>query len=164
MTAPPWLDKALDFFLILSDWQKLGLAFLLGTFSVATWSDLKRLTAQREFLEIWLVLVSGVLGIEDLVPAAFSPDGKLLALPRCQVVVPGTGKAAGSLRASSEQKGVTLAEVATGKEGLYLDTGVTRTLAFSADGRMLATADDNLVRVWDLVTGNTWCPPLRSIC
>src|SRR5262249_45212374 len=61
MTVPPWLDKALDFSLSLSYWQTLGLAFLLGTFSVATWSDLKRLTAQREFLEIWLVFVSGVL-------------------------------------------------------------------------------------------------------
>src|SRR5262249_43046337 len=61
MTVPPWLHKALDFSLSLSYWQTLGLAFLLGTFSVATWSDLKRMTAQREFVEIWLVFVFSVL-------------------------------------------------------------------------------------------------------
>jgi hypothetical protein len=64
MTVPHWLHQALDFSLSLSYWQTLGLAFLLGTFSVATWSDLKRLTAQREFLEIWLVFVCGMLVYE----------------------------------------------------------------------------------------------------
>jgi hypothetical protein len=64
MTLPPWLAKALDFSLVLSYWQTLGLAFLLGTFSVATLSDLKRLTAQREFVEIWLVFVFGVLAYD----------------------------------------------------------------------------------------------------
>jgi len=61
MTVPPWLHNALDFSLTLSYWQTLGLAFLLGSFSVATWSDLKRLSAQREFLEIWLVFMCGML-------------------------------------------------------------------------------------------------------
>src|SRR5262249_27686362 len=37
--------------------QGFGLAFLLGSFAVATLSDLKRLSAQREFLEIWLTFL-----------------------------------------------------------------------------------------------------------
>ena len=34
--------------------QIYGLFFLLGTFTVAALSDLKRLSAQREFFEVWL--------------------------------------------------------------------------------------------------------------
>jgi hypothetical protein len=45
----------------LSYWQQLGLAFLLGSFAVATWSDLKYLAAQREFLEVWLIFLLAVL-------------------------------------------------------------------------------------------------------
>lgn len=37
--------------------QIYGLFFLLGTFTVAALSDLKRLSAQREFFEVWLVFV-----------------------------------------------------------------------------------------------------------
>jgi hypothetical protein len=44
----------------LSYWQQLGLAFLLGSFAVATLSDLRRLSAQREFLEVWLVFLLAV--------------------------------------------------------------------------------------------------------
>jgi hypothetical protein len=35
---------------------------LLGSFTVATWSDLKRLSAQREFVEIWLLFTLAMLG------------------------------------------------------------------------------------------------------
>jgi hypothetical protein len=42
--------------------QQFGLAFLLGSFTVATWSDLKRLCAQREFVEIWLLFALAMLG------------------------------------------------------------------------------------------------------
>jgi hypothetical protein len=31
---------------------------------VATWSDLKRLSAQREFVEIWLLFVLAILGLD----------------------------------------------------------------------------------------------------
>ena len=37
--------------------QIYGLFFLLGTFKVAALSDLKRLSAQREFFEVWLGFV-----------------------------------------------------------------------------------------------------------
>jgi hypothetical protein len=43
-----------------SHWQQLGLAFLLGSFAVATLSDLRRLSAQREFLEVWVIFVAVV--------------------------------------------------------------------------------------------------------
>ena len=44
--------------------QQFGLAFLLGSFAVATWSDLKHLSAQREFMEIWLLFVLAMLALD----------------------------------------------------------------------------------------------------
>jgi hypothetical protein len=59
-----WLEKTFAFSLVLAPWQQLGLAFLLGSFTVATLSDIKRLTAQREFLEVWVIFLLGVLAFE----------------------------------------------------------------------------------------------------
>jgi len=59
-----WLEKIFAFSLDLAWWQQLGLAFLLGSFTVATLSDIKRLTAQREFLEVWLLFILGVFAFE----------------------------------------------------------------------------------------------------
>ena len=64
MSTPPWLDEALSVALRLTLWQQFGLAFLLGSFTVATLSDLKRLSAQREFLEVWLLFVLAVLAFD----------------------------------------------------------------------------------------------------
>src|SRR4051812_35410708 len=61
----------------LARWQQLGLAFLLGSFAVATWSDLKRLSAQREFVEIWLLFVLAML-ISDFYHA-YQPSAQTLA-------------------------------------------------------------------------------------
>ncbi len=61
MSLPEWLQDVLTLALQLSRWQQFGLAFLLGSFTVATWSDLKYLSAQREFLEVWLFFVVGML-------------------------------------------------------------------------------------------------------
>jgi hypothetical protein len=57
----PWIEEAMSAALDLGQWRMLGLAFLLGSFAVATLSDLKRLSAQREFLEIWVLFTLGVL-------------------------------------------------------------------------------------------------------
>lgn len=57
----PWLEEVLAVSLDLTQAQTIGLAFLLGSFAVATLSDLKRLSAQREFLEIWVLFTLGVL-------------------------------------------------------------------------------------------------------
>jgi hypothetical protein len=59
-----WLEKALAHSLLLTWWQQLGLAFLLGSFTVATLSDIKHLSAQREFLEVWVLFPLGVLAFE----------------------------------------------------------------------------------------------------
>jgi hypothetical protein len=60
MNPPDWLSPALE----LGRTQQFGLAFLLGSFAVATWSDLKRLSAQREFVEIWLLFTLVMLGLD----------------------------------------------------------------------------------------------------
>src|SRR5204862_3605100 len=60
MNLPAWLD-GIHVSLQLPQWQQFGLAFLLGSFAVATLSDLKRLSAQREFLEIWLLFSVAIL-------------------------------------------------------------------------------------------------------
>ena len=64
MELPSWVSEAFALSLTLSYWRQLGLAFLLGSFTVATWSDLKRLSAQREFLEIWLAFLAGMLAFD----------------------------------------------------------------------------------------------------
>jgi hypothetical protein len=61
---PEWLAQAFSLSLALSHWQQLGLAFLLGSFAVATWSDLKHLSAQREFLEIWLAFRLAIVAVD----------------------------------------------------------------------------------------------------
>jgi hypothetical protein len=63
MNLPSWLE-ALGLTLRLAPWQEYGLAFLLGSFSVATLSDLKRLSAQREFVEIWLLFLLAMLAFD----------------------------------------------------------------------------------------------------
>ncbi len=56
--------EGLTLALELAPWQQFGLAFLLGSFAVATWSDLKHLSAQREFVEIWLLFLAAILAFE----------------------------------------------------------------------------------------------------
>jgi hypothetical protein len=89
----------------------------------------------------------------DLAPIAFSPDGNMVALPLRKLVVQGTGKAAGAVQAGSAWTAVGVADTATGKQILYIETGEIRRLAFSADGRVLAGTDYNLVRLWEVATG-----------
>jgi hypothetical protein len=62
MSPPSWLPDWLTPALELAPMQQFGLAFLLVSFTVATWSDLKRLCAQREFVEIWLLFTLAMLG------------------------------------------------------------------------------------------------------
>src|SRR5262249_42763736 len=64
MDLPPWLQHAFDPSLTLTPWQQFGLAFLLGSFVVATLSDLKHMSAQQEFVEVWVLFLVGVLGFE----------------------------------------------------------------------------------------------------
>ena len=60
----PFRLEEMNIALELTPWQQFGLAFLLGSFAVATWSDLKHLSAQREFVEIWLLFVFAILALD----------------------------------------------------------------------------------------------------
>jgi len=80
MTLPQNLNEAFSLSLELSRWQQLGLAFLLGSFVVATLSDLRRLSAQSEFREIWFLFVFAAL-CHDLYKVHFDDSsGTVVAL------------------------------------------------------------------------------------
>jgi hypothetical protein len=71
------LDIWLDF--SMSQIQLYGLAFLLGSYSVATLSDMKRMSAQSEFVSIWAIITIGVfvidvylMGIRELIWEIFT--------------------------------------------------------------------------------------------
>ena len=72
---PTWLTDTLTLSLTLSEWQRFGLAFLLGSFAVATWSDLK----QRDMLKDTLVIWGGEFGRTPTVelPQAGANAGKV---------------------------------------------------------------------------------------
>jgi hypothetical protein len=74
MDLPTWVAEVFNLSPALGPWRPLWLAFLLGSFTVATWSDLKHLSAQREFLDIWLAFLVGRL-VFDLYEVAIA--GKL---------------------------------------------------------------------------------------
>jgi uncharacterized membrane protein len=56
------LEGALDF--TMEPIQLYALAFLLGSFSVATLSDLKRMSAQSEFVSVWAIIAIGLFIID----------------------------------------------------------------------------------------------------
>lgn len=61
----------------LSQWEVYGLFFLLGSFAVATLSDIKHMSAQREFMDVWWVVALVLFGVQ-LWRADFQPDGPLI--------------------------------------------------------------------------------------
>lgn len=61
-----WVDEVFSVSLAFTQAQIIGLAFLLGSFAVASLSDLKRLSAQREFLEVWVLFALGVFAYDGL--------------------------------------------------------------------------------------------------
>ena len=62
----------------LSQFQLYGLFFLLGSFAVATLSDIKHMSAQREFMDVWWLAALALLGL-DLWGADWRPEGDLIA-------------------------------------------------------------------------------------
>jgi hypothetical protein len=58
MVIPEWL------ILTLTNKQLYGLIFLLGSFTVATLSDLKYMKAQAEFGEVWVLVFVGYLAYD----------------------------------------------------------------------------------------------------
>jgi hypothetical protein len=47
-----------------SIWEVYGLFFLLGSFVVATLSDVKHMSAQREFMDVWWAFAAAMLAIQ----------------------------------------------------------------------------------------------------
>lgn len=62
----------------LSRWEVYGLFFLLGSFVVATLSDIKHMSAQREFMDVWWAVAVVLLGVQ-LWAADLSPEAPLVA-------------------------------------------------------------------------------------
>ena len=65
------------FALQLSLLQVYGLFFLLGSFVVASISDLKHMAAQREFMDVWLAFAV-LMGALDVWRTGFRPDEAFL--------------------------------------------------------------------------------------
>lgn len=65
----------------LSQWEIYGLFFLLGSFAVASLSDVRHLSAQREFLEVWSAFAITIfaLGLYGVYFARSLPAEVLLA-------------------------------------------------------------------------------------
>lgn len=65
--------------LTLAQFQLYGLIFLLGSFSVATLSDLKRMSAQREFMEVWVLFFLSFLAYDIYIGYTHGTDWILYA-------------------------------------------------------------------------------------
>jgi hypothetical protein len=61
----------------LSPWEVYGFFFLLGSFVVASVSDVKHLSAQREFMDVWWAFAVVMVGVE-LWASDWRPDAPLL--------------------------------------------------------------------------------------
>ena len=57
----------------LSPWEVYGLFFLMGSFVVATLSDVKHMSAQREFMDVWWAFAALILGVQ-LYASDFAPQ------------------------------------------------------------------------------------------
>lgn len=62
----------------LSPWEVYGLFFLLGSFVVASLSDIKHLSAQREFMDVWWAFAVVMLVVELWI-GEWRPTGPLVA-------------------------------------------------------------------------------------
>ena len=79
MLAAAVLDDFLPYLALeLSRWEVYGLFFLLGSFAVATLSDIKHMSAQREFMDVWW-LVAAALFVIQLWESGFRPEFPLVA-------------------------------------------------------------------------------------
>jgi WD40 repeat protein len=87
-----------------------------------------------------LVSISGAYG-DDF---NFSPDSQMLAV----ITSTPSNEALGH-----EAHGITLLQVTDGKPVFHINTGPIGRFVFSLDGRMLATAHADSLRLWEVATG-----------
>lgn len=72
------LDEVIPYVSIeLSPWEVYGLFFLMGSFAVATLSDVKHMSAQREFMDVWWVFAAVILAIQAWA-SGLAPTGPLV--------------------------------------------------------------------------------------
>jgi WD40 repeat protein len=81
-------------------------------------------------------------------PVAFSPDGQLVAVGIHKTIDPLPGGPSGY-----QPLGIRLAEAATGAEIFHID-GRFEFAAISPDGRRLLAVDTDILRLWDVATGD----------
>jgi hypothetical protein len=92
-------------------------------------------------------------------PLAFSPDGQILATTLYRQKKPQPGEAmpagGGSGGLPEDAEAIALTELATGEALTFIETGRSgfSLMAYSPDGRTLATADRESIRLWDAATG-----------
>lgn len=89
-------------------------------------------------------------------PLAYSPDGQILATTLYQrKPQPNTAGGGDGAGLPENAEAIVLTELATGKRLARIDTGQSgfRLLAYSPDGRTLATIGRDSIRLWDAATG-----------
>jgi WD40 repeat protein/class 3 adenylate cyclase len=127
-----------------------------GTMMLAYSPDGRLLAAAGgKMVQMWDVAMGRVISTltghkEDIHCIAFAPDGKLLAC--------GTGIWYAGPRVGRAEE-IKLWNVSSGREEATLAAGMGRitSVAFSADGRLLAAAcDDGSVMLWDVRTRRVW--------
>jgi WD40 repeat protein len=126
-------------------------------FSVAFGADWKTLAAgsSDKTIKIWDIstgtLLHNLTGHSEMVTAiAMSPDGKTLA----------SGSSNNAFTIERKPEGVSngsikLWDIRTGTElrTIQSDSGWVYSVAFSPDGKTLATGADNSIKLWDVATG-----------
>ena len=81
MAFDQWLEFTMD------PLQIYGLMFLLGSYSVATLSDLKRMSAQSEFVSVWAIIAISLFVIDVYLVGTDKLDMNMFAAKWILIVI-----------------------------------------------------------------------------